>query len=120
MFGNVAFERQCLEMTYGGLCAITEFKTVKNGTVSEQQEIVIAENQPCAISQTSLRATTQTETTNNIDYDVKLFIAPEIEITAGCKIHVVQNGMDCNFEQAGEPFIYPTHQEVKLKRVGKA
>lgn len=122
VFGNVALERQAIELTYEGLCTVTEFRQVKNPETkeTEQQEVVVLENQPCALSQTSLATTQQTESTNDISYDAKLFLSPEVSILAGSRFRVNQNGMNSEFEQSGEPFRYPTHQEIKLKRIDRA
>ncbi|GAA4828004.1 hypothetical protein GCM10023310_00870 [Paenibacillus vulneris] len=121
-FGNVAAERAALEWTYDGLCTVSEFKPVKdpkNGAM-RQQSVVVLENQPCALSQSSLPAAYKTDTDNALDYDAKLFISSDVTIKAGSNIRVVQDGMDYEFEQTGEPFRYPTHQEIKLKRKARA
>lgn len=121
-FGYVAAERAAIEMTYEGLCTVTGFAAVQDPDTGEQQQqrVTTLLDQPCALSQTSLRTALATNSDNTIDYDAKLFIAPEIEIAAGSEIRVVQDGMDYSFEATGEPFRYPTHQEVLLKRTGKA
>lgn len=122
VFGNVALERKAIELTYEGLCTVTEYRQVKNPDTreTEQKEVTVLENQPCALSQTSLAAPQQAETTNNLAYDAKLFISPDITFHSGSKIRVIQDGMDYEFEQTGEPFRYPTHQEIKMKRIDRA
>jgi hypothetical protein len=121
-FGNPAAERAAIETTYDGLCTVTEFGTIKDPITKREvsQQAVVLLNQPCALSQSSLPSTNQTDVANEINYDAKLFIAPEIVIMPGNGIHVEQDGMSYKFEQAGEPFIYTTHQEIKLKRVDRA
>ncbi|MFB0840964.1 ABC transporter ATP-binding protein [Paenibacillus oleatilyticus] len=121
-FGNVAAERRAIEMTYDGLCTISEFQNVtdpKTGRTT-QKPVVVLRDQPCALSQTSLSSARRTPTANEIDYDAKLFLSPDIAIKAGSRIRVTQHGMDLEFDQTGDPFRYPTHQEIKLKRVGRA
>lgn len=118
-FGNPALERMAIETTYDGLCTVTEFQQVKDPVtkLTKQKQVVVLQDQPCALSQSTLSSARSSDTNNAIDYDAKLFISPDIAIKAGSRIRVVQDGMDYEFEQTGEPFRYPTHQEVKLKRV---
>lgn len=121
-FGNVALERKAIESTYDGLCTVTEFQQVKDpvAKVTKQVLVVVLQDQPCALSQVTLASTQSTDTDNRINYDTKLFISPDVVIKTGSHIRVVQDSMDYEFEQTGEPFRYPTHQEIKLKRVGRA
>lgn len=121
-FGNLAMERLALEATYDGLCTVTEFQQVKDPAtkVTKQKQVVVLQDQPCALSQVTLAAAQSTDTSNRIDYDTKLFISPDITIKAGSRIRVIQDSMDYEFESAGDPFRYPTHQEIKLKRVARS
>lgn len=121
-FGNPSMERAAIEATYDGQCTVTEFQQVKDPDtkVTKQKEVVVLQNQSCALSQVTLSAAQSNDTANRIDYDAKLFISPDIRIKAGSRIRVIQDGMDYNFEQTGEPFRYPTHQEIKVKQVGTA
>ncbi|WHX37408.1 ABC transporter ATP-binding protein [Paenibacillus polymyxa] len=120
--GNPAIERRLLEMTYTGVCRVEGQITYKDPVTGTERprKGVIFDNQPCALSQASLPSAAQTDTNNDVAYDGKLFIAPDIVIPSGSRIFVTQDGMSYEFQQSGEPFIYPTHQEIKMKRVGKA
>lgn len=79
----------------------------------------VYDNIPCRISQTGLGSNGQTETTNDIDYSSKLFISPLIKLLQGDRLVVTRDGVSRNYK-AGEPFIYPTHQEVSLQRSDEA
>jgi hypothetical protein len=118
-FGNIPAERAAIESTYEGLCTVSEMKDEKDPVSGKtrQQPVIALLNEPCALSQSSLPATTQTVTVNQVSYDAKLFISPDVTIKSGSRITVVQNGMVFEGEQAGKPFRYPTHQEIKLKEV---
>ncbi|MNV23493.1 hypothetical protein D3C71_1145060 [compost metagenome] len=76
-------------------------------------------DKPCRISQKSLGSNGQTETVNNIAYEIKLFAAPELDIKQGDKLTVTRGRVTRIFT-AGEPFPYPTHQEISLGREAKA
>ncbi|MEC0171658.1 ABC transporter ATP-binding protein [Paenibacillus graminis] len=118
-FGYVELERAALESTYEGLATVTEKKDVKDPATGKtrQQPVVVLADEPCALSQTSLPAATQTMTADQINYDAKLFISPDVSIKPGSRIKVLQNGMVFEGEQTGKAFRYATHQEIKLKEV---
>ncbi|MNO22868.1 hypothetical protein D3C76_126560 [compost metagenome] len=118
-FGNVPAERAALESTYEGLCTVTEMKDVKDPVSgkTQQQPIIVLANKPCGLSQSTLPSATQTVTSDKVEYDAKLFISPDVVIKPGSRITIVQDGMTFEGEQAGKPFKYPTHQEIKLKEV---
>lgn len=118
-FGYVELERASLESTYEGLATVMEKRDVKDPATGKtrQQPVVVLTDEPCALSQTSLSAATQTVTANQIDYDAKLFISPDVFIQPGSRITVTQNGMLFEGEQTGKAFRYPTHQEIKLKEI---
>ena len=110
--------------------------TLKRNVESEKpsgetvlEEVVVFEDQPCRLSQKSPAVNGQTEAQNDISYEVKLFIAPEVEIVQGDVLEVARGKLTPEgWEQiappreytAGEPFLYPTHQEVSLQRKGTA
>jgi len=70
---------------------------------------------PCRISQRALSVNSQTETVNEIAYETKLFLPPDIEVRQGDIIEVTRQGITRKYT-AGEPFLYPTHQEVSIQR----
>ncbi|OMF05729.1 ABC transporter ATP-binding protein [Paenibacillus amylolyticus] len=74
---------------------------------------------PCRISQKALGTNGQTESVNNIAYETKLFISPLVEIKQGDKCSVTRDSLTREYT-AGEPFLYPTHQEISLQREDKA
>lgn len=76
-------------------------------------------DQACRISQKALGTNGQSEAQNDIRYETKLFIAPELEIKQGDEV-IVTRGTVTRKYQAGEPFPYPSHQEVSLQRKGRA
>lgn len=118
-FGNVIAERAAIESTYEGLATVYEKQDVKDPVTGKtrQQPVMVLEAEPCALSQSSLPTATQTVTADQVNYDAKLFISPDVVIKPGSRITVLQDGMTFEGEQAGKPFRYPTHQEIKLKEV---
>ncbi|QOS98114.1 ABC transporter ATP-binding protein [Brevibacterium sp. JNUCC-42] len=76
-------------------------------------------DQPCRISQKALGTNGQTATVNQVVYETKLFISPDIVILQGDEIEVTGKGVTRTYT-AGEPFPYPTHQEISIQRKEKA
>lgn len=120
----MSMARRAIESTYKGTCNVYEYGKY---TDPETEETIVGlnpepthENIPCKLSKKTINSTTQTEVANTIQYSPVLFINPDIEIKAGSKIVVTQNGVTREFEQSGEPFIYETHQEIALQRIDTA
>ena len=112
--------RQAIERLYTDTVSITRF--VEKETESGETRLVPQElysSIPCRISQKALGTNGQTETVNQIAYETKLFLAPDIDIRQGDIVKVTRQG-NTRVYTAGEPFIYPTHQEVSLQRKDNA
>jgi hypothetical protein len=94
---------------------------VKDPDTKETKQVLqpVHVDRPCRISQRALGTNGQTEAQNDIRYETKLFIAPELEIRQGDSIEVTRGGVMRRYT-AGEPFVYSTHQEVSLQRKGWA
>ena len=113
--------RQKLETTYEDLVTVMRFGEVE---LPESGETVPGEypvytNVPCRISQKALGTNGQTESVNNIAYETKMFISPDIEMQQGDRCIVTRGNLIREYT-AGEPFLYPTHQEISLQREDKA
>jgi len=78
-------------------------------------EQIIYQDVPCKLSQRGLAMNNQTETVNEVAYETKLFLSPDIEVKQGDIIEVMRQGITREYT-AGEPFMYPTHQEVSIQR----
>lgn len=113
-------ERQILESTYDAKCTIKKMDKVKIDGETTSQEVIVTQNQPCALSNGSNPSAKQGQVNTDVSNTVKLFIAPEIEILPGSKIEVKQYGKTYELEASGLPFLYPTHQEINLIEARKA
>ncbi len=109
--------RQAIERLYTDRATIYRHVQVKDPVTKETRLELqpVYEDQACRISQRTLGVNQQTEAENNIAYEVKLFIASELDIRQGDIIEVVRGNISREYT-AGEPFLYPTHQEVSLQR----
>ena len=112
--------RNAIESTYQDRCDIYKLKDKKIGSVTEKVMYKAYSQLKCALSQKSIKTANQTDQTNIIRYDAKLFIMPEIDIPAGCEIWVYSHGRKLRFISSGEAFVYETHQEIMLLRNERA
>lgn len=119
MLSNHSFERKEIEKTYFDKANIYRNEKIKVNGQTKFIPKLIYENQPCALSKKTLADNNQSDSNNQIGYNVTLFIAPEIDIKQGDLIDV--NHFDkVKKYVAGEPFEYVTHQEVNLLREDRA
>ncbi|AVV56411.1 ABC transporter ATP-binding protein [Paenibacillus glucanolyticus] len=117
---NIRRARKIIEKTYTDRAIIQRYEDYEEGSETKQRLITKYQDEPCRISQTGLARNGQTEAENQIDYDAKLFISPDIEILQGDELEVTRKGRKYKFT-AGEPFPpYSTHQEINLTRKDRA
>lgn len=111
--------RKAVESQYDSICFIYEFgkkqDTSGKSKLTMEKEYLAAENIPCRISFSNIPAASENGATVSRQQSVKLFLAPEIMVKAGCKVVVAQNGVVTEYKNSGEPAIYPSHQEINLE-----
>jgi len=109
--------RAAIEKMYTDRATIFRYTQVKD-PVTKATDLVaepVYTDRPCRLSQRALGQNSQTEAQNDIRYETKLFIAPELEIKHGDMLEVTRGGHTRKYE-AGEPFLYVTHQEISIQR----
>lgn len=76
----------------------------------------------CAFSQSNRNTANASQTTaaNTITYNPKIFCDPSLDIRAGDRITVNYGTRVIGTFQASEPYIYDSHQEIPLMKVGAA
>ena len=108
--------RKAIESLYDGRCTITEHQKVKKENMSTGfQDVVVHENIPCRMSFKTINNANQTDTTASIVQVTKVFLAPEIQVRAGSKLTITQNGVTTDYKSSGEPAFYSTHQEIIIE-----
>ena len=116
--GDYVNHRKVIESLYKGLCDIYEYKTSKDpvtGRISRSKEVKINDEQiPCRISYNSSQAITQAEG-GVLVQNIKLFLAPEIDIKPNSKIVVTQNDRTVAYKNSSVPMVYDSHQEINLE-----
>lgn len=122
---NKAFKqaRKAIESLYDCTCTISGGKGKVKDLVTKETKLVTKtkyEDIPCKVSKQSLSKNNQTDTVNQVAYELKLFTAPELEIKQGDTIEVTNKLRVKETYKAGEGFPYNNHQEVILLKEGKA
>lgn len=105
-----------LEWLWKGSCTLFIRKERRNPINKriEFDEVAIYENQPCKLSFKTITSTNENNHAAEVTQVQKLFISNEVNIPAGSKVVVTQNGKTREYEKSGEPAIYSNHQEVIL------
>lgn len=121
MLGNPELERKWLEMTYDGRMTVTGSKKENvDGETVVTPDVVLYEEQPCALSFSGTPDGTQGEDAGEIAYQGTIFCTPELNIPAGSRITVTQYGATYALWYSGEGIVYPTHQQLSVTRKGRA
>lgn len=112
--------RKIIEQKYTDRATVSRMEDYKTGSGETRQRLVeVYSDEPCRLSQKALASNNQREPFNQIDYETKLFISPDVKIKQGDTIIVTRRNVTKTFK-AGEPFPYHSHQEISLERKGKA
>ena len=111
----VNYVRQAIESRYEGVCTISVNKTQRVNGVTKTVLEEYCKDQPCRLSYQRGATTADSDTKSTAYQEIKLFIAPEIEIKDGSKIAVTQHGRTSNYKLSGKPLVYSNHQEILLE-----
>ncbi|MDP4152600.1 MAG: hypothetical protein Q8865_04040 [Bacillota bacterium] len=79
------------------------------------EPVELVTDEPCRLSFKNIANAVETATGNKVSQVVKLFLSPEINVPAGAKITVTQNGRTTAYKNSGEPAVYSSHQEIILE-----
>lgn len=109
--------KKALALLYEDACTIyANIPVLDEATgITEYQETALHENVPCRISFGSAAAAVDDEIAPELQQPITLFLAPEVDVPAGCKISVCREGQVTDYCRSGEPSVYKTHQEIKLE-----
>lgn len=109
--------KKALALLYEDACTIyANMPVLDEATgITEYQETALHENVPCRISFGSAAAAVTDEIAPELQQPITLFLAPGVDVPAGCKISVTREGNTVDYSRSGEPSVYKTHQEIKLE-----
>lgn len=108
--------RRAVQSLWEGRAAVTVREGVPDPATgrTEMAERVLAEDLPCRISRKTTQAAEPEEEAARTAQAATLYIDPAMEIPAGSKITVTQNGMTADYGRSGKAAAYSCHQEIPL------
>lgn len=111
--------RKALERLWKDRCTVYHRVKVTDPKtkLTDFDEKPLLQDQPCKLSFETLNST-DGDHVATVAQSVKLFISPDVEIPAGCKIVVTRfNDLERTFtySRSGEPGIFTNHQEIILE-----
>ena len=108
--------RKAIEAFYSGTVDVVSYGKVKRENhTTGMGETMLYKGQPCRVSyQSSSVIAPQENLAGAKGQNVKVFIAPELDIPAGCKMIITQDGLTVEYSASSERAHYPTHQEINL------
>ena len=111
--------RKALERLWKDRCTVYHRVKVTDPKtkLTDFDEKPLLQDQPCKLSFETLNST-DGDHVATVAQSVKLFISPDVEIPAGCKIVVTRfNDLERTFtySRSGEPGIFTNHQEIMLE-----
>lgn len=112
-------QRKALERLWKDRCTVYHRVKVTDPKtkLTDFDEKPLLQDQPCKLSFETLNST-DGDHVAMVAQSVKLFISPDVEIPAGCKIVVTRfNDLERTFtySRSGEPGIFTNHQEIMLE-----
>lgn len=112
-------QRKALERLWKDRCTVYHRVKVTDPKtkLTDFDEKPLLQDQPCKLSFETLNST-DGDHVATVAQSVKLFISPDVEIPAGCKIVVIRfNDLERTFtySRSGEPGIFTNHQEIMLE-----
>lgn len=110
------YERALQSLWKGKMTVIIRTQT-KNETTKQNEfsETVLFENEPCRLSFSSITPTENSVGAAETAQSVKVFCSQTLDIPAGSKLVIEQNGRVSEYSKSGEPAVYTYHQEIPLK-----
>ena len=115
----VTAQRKALERLWKDRCSVfVKTKVTDPGTkLTDFVEVPLLQNQPCKLSFETLTSSSG-DPVAAVAQTVKLFLSPDVEIPAGCKIVVTRfNDLERKFtySKSGEAGVFTNHQEIQLE-----
>lgn len=113
----VSAQEQAMRRLWKGVCDVVVKEKQKDPDTKQTMNVekVIAAGVPCRLSFETIAAAGENENAAQLAQSVKLFLGKEVQVPAGSKLVVTQNGVTTSYKQSGPPAIYSCHQELRLE-----
>lgn len=111
-------QRKALERLWKDRCTVYHRVKVKDpiSKLTDSKEMPLLQDQPCKLSFETVTSTGG-DSVATVTQNVKLFLSPDVNIPAGCKIVVKRfNDLEREFtySKSGEAGVFTNHQEIQL------
>jgi hypothetical protein len=123
MLGNALKEAtKAVQSLYDCTCEVSGYEKSKDAITKETKGIITIKHSsiPCRVSKSKASKNTQTDTVNQLAYELKLITSVELDIIQGDTIEVTNKFGIVKKYLAGEGLKYSTHQEVIVSKEGKS
>ena len=108
------------ELMYKDTATIRRKMPVKDGNIDKFTSQIVYENIPCKLSQYGKELQTSKKAREYaVKVDLRLCLSSEYVIQPNDVVKVQHQGREYLL-YAAEPFVYPTHQEISLRRESEA
>lgn len=110
-------QRKAIESRYVGKCDIKVKKEIVDPetNITQNKDVIIVKDEPCRLSYSHVPTMKSNENADEVKQIIKLFIKPEIDIPAGCRIVVTQHNKTNSYRNSGFPEVHTSHQEIMLE-----
>ena len=108
--------RKAVERQYRGKMWVSEMEDAEIDGEDLQEPKEVLTDLPCYLQRSQIKVANPTESHSAVAYNLKLIYAPGIQIKAGSRVKVMQDGIIMEFKHSGEAFPYPTHNEIIINR----
>lgn len=108
--------KAALQSLYDGQMSIIERQEyTKDNGATAFKDVEVVTDKPCRLSFSSLPNAESGEAAAAASQIIKLFTDTDVEIKAGSRISVTQNGTTTVYTASGVPAVHSCHQEVVLE-----
>lgn len=109
--------KRAIESLYEGKCSVYGYGVVvdEKTHLKSNKEYLIYDSVSCRLSIKNVNSAISSEAASSIVQEVKLFLSPDYEIKAGCKIVATQNGVTTAYKNSGQANVKSNHQEIVLE-----
>ena len=108
--------RKAIQSLYRGTCTVIVWESYRDPItkVTKHREVTRYENEPCKLSYEKQTTASNTGGPAVISQTIKLSLAPELDVPAGSKIIVTQDGVTNEYTRSGQPAVHMDHQHIAL------
>lgn len=112
----VKSHQDALKRLWDDVCDIYVLEAVRNDENGrdEPKEVKVLSQEPCRLSFSNISSTSEQDSAPRIQQVLKLFISKDVEIPAGSKIVVKQEGRTDAYASSSKPAVHSVHQELML------